>query len=58
MAFSWLERGLATGALGVFYKDEPSGTQSEMTRVSYHGRQNGRAGNSGETVKADKFSPS
>ncbi|HXO94836.1 MAG TPA: tetratricopeptide repeat protein, partial [Candidatus Acidoferrum sp.] len=22
-AFSWLERGLATGALGVFYKDEP-----------------------------------
>jgi TolB-like protein len=23
MAFSWLERGLATGALGVFYKDEP-----------------------------------
>ena len=23
MAFSWLERGLATGALGVFYTDEP-----------------------------------
>ena len=23
MAFSWLDRGLATGALGVFYKDEP-----------------------------------
>ena len=23
MAFSWLERGLATGAVGVFYKDEP-----------------------------------
>jgi TolB-like protein/Tfp pilus assembly protein PilF len=23
MAFSWLERGLASGALGVFYKDEP-----------------------------------
>jgi adenylate cyclase len=23
MAFSWLGRGLATGALGVFYKDEP-----------------------------------
>ena len=23
MAFSWLERALATGALGVFYKDEP-----------------------------------
>jgi hypothetical protein len=23
MALSWLERGLATGALGVFYKDEP-----------------------------------
>lgn len=23
MAFSWLERGLATGALGAFYKDEP-----------------------------------
>jgi TolB-like protein/tetratricopeptide (TPR) repeat protein len=23
MAFSWLERGLGTGALGVFYKDEP-----------------------------------
>jgi serine/threonine-protein kinase len=23
MAFSWLERGLATGAIGVFYKDEP-----------------------------------
>jgi TolB-like protein/Tfp pilus assembly protein PilF len=23
MAFSWLERGLATGALGVFYNDEP-----------------------------------
>jgi len=23
LAFSWLERGLATGALGVFYKDEP-----------------------------------
>jgi len=22
-AFSWLDRGLATGALGVFYKDEP-----------------------------------
>jgi TolB-like protein/Flp pilus assembly protein TadD len=22
-AFSWLERGLATGAVGVFYKDEP-----------------------------------
>ena len=22
-AFSWLKRGLATGALGVFYKDEP-----------------------------------
>jgi adenylate cyclase len=22
-AFSWLERGLATGAIGVFYKDEP-----------------------------------
>jgi hypothetical protein len=23
MAFSWLERGLATGAIRVFYKDEP-----------------------------------
>ena len=23
MAFTWLERGLATGAIGVFYKDEP-----------------------------------
>jgi hypothetical protein len=23
MAFLWLERGLATGAIGVFYKDEP-----------------------------------
>ena len=23
MAFSWLDRGLATGAIGVFYKDEP-----------------------------------
>ncbi len=23
MAFSWLDRGLATGALGVFYNDEP-----------------------------------
>jgi hypothetical protein len=23
MAFSWLERGLATGAIGGFYKDEP-----------------------------------
>src|SRR6266487_2290825 len=23
MALSWLERGLATGAIGVFYKDEP-----------------------------------
>ena len=23
MAFSWLDRGLATGALGVFYTDEP-----------------------------------
>jgi serine/threonine-protein kinase len=23
LAFAWLERGLATGALGVFYKDEP-----------------------------------
>jgi len=23
MAFSWLERGLATGAIAVFYKDEP-----------------------------------
>jgi tetratricopeptide (TPR) repeat protein len=23
MAFAWLERGLATGAIGVFYKDEP-----------------------------------
>jgi serine/threonine-protein kinase len=23
MAFSWLERGLATGAIGVFYKNEP-----------------------------------
>jgi Flp pilus assembly protein TadD len=23
MAFSWLERGLSTGAIGVFYKDEP-----------------------------------
>jgi adenylate cyclase len=23
MAFSWLERALATGAIGVFYKDEP-----------------------------------
>jgi hypothetical protein len=23
MAFSWLERGLATGAIGSFYKDEP-----------------------------------
>src|SRR5262249_42779270 len=22
-AFSWLERGLATGAIGVFYKDDP-----------------------------------
>ena len=22
-AFSWLERGLATGAIGAFYKDEP-----------------------------------
>ena len=22
-ALSWLERGLATGAIGVFYKDEP-----------------------------------
>jgi hypothetical protein len=23
MALSWLERGLATGAIGSFYKDEP-----------------------------------
>jgi hypothetical protein len=23
MAFSWLDRGLATGAIGLFYKDEP-----------------------------------
>jgi TolB-like protein/Tfp pilus assembly protein PilF len=23
LAFSWLERGLATGAIGVFYRDEP-----------------------------------
>jgi TolB-like protein/Flp pilus assembly protein TadD len=23
LAFSWLERGLATGAIGVFYKDDP-----------------------------------
>ena len=23
MAFSWLERGLTTGAIAVFYKDEP-----------------------------------
>ena len=23
LAFSWLERGLATGAIAVFYKDEP-----------------------------------
>jgi hypothetical protein len=23
MAFSWLERGLASGAIGSFYKDEP-----------------------------------
>jgi tetratricopeptide (TPR) repeat protein len=23
LAFSWLKRGLATGAIGVFYKDEP-----------------------------------
>jgi hypothetical protein len=23
MAFSWLERGLATGAIGLLYKDEP-----------------------------------
>ena len=23
LAFSWLERGLGTGAIGVFYKDEP-----------------------------------
>jgi len=23
LAFSWLERALATGAIGVFYKDEP-----------------------------------
>jgi hypothetical protein len=23
MALSWLERGLATGAIGVFYKDDP-----------------------------------
>ena len=23
MAFSWLERGLATGAIGSFYKDDP-----------------------------------
>jgi tetratricopeptide (TPR) repeat protein len=23
LALSWLERGLATGAIGVFYKDEP-----------------------------------
>jgi TolB-like protein/Flp pilus assembly protein TadD len=23
MAFSWLERGLATGAIGLFYRDEP-----------------------------------
>ena len=23
MAFSWLERGLAAGAIGTFYKDEP-----------------------------------
>ena len=23
MAFSWLERGLATGAVGAFYKEEP-----------------------------------
>jgi len=23
LAFSWLERGLATGAVGAFYKDEP-----------------------------------
>jgi hypothetical protein len=24
LAFSWLERGLATGAIAVFYKDEPA----------------------------------
>jgi hypothetical protein len=23
LAFSWLDRGLATGAIGPFYKDEP-----------------------------------
>jgi hypothetical protein len=23
LAFSWLERGLATGAIGSFYKDDP-----------------------------------
>ena len=23
LAFSWLERGLATGAIGAFYKDDP-----------------------------------
>ena len=23
LALTWLERGLATGAIGVFYKDEP-----------------------------------
>ena len=23
LAFSWLERGLAMGAIGAFYKDEP-----------------------------------
>jgi hypothetical protein len=23
LTFSWLERGLATGAIGILYKDEP-----------------------------------
>ncbi len=23
MAFSWLDRGLAAGAVGIFYKDDP-----------------------------------
>ena len=34
MAFSWLERGLATGSIGPFYKDEPCGTCSAATLAS------------------------
>jgi hypothetical protein len=56
MAFSWLERGLATGALGVFYTDEPVWDPiRDDPRFAALVWENGRAGNSAKTVKIENF---